>query len=79
MGTVSGEGCYPDSSTQYIEALPLEHYRFVSWNDGDTTNPRAVLLTQDTSFTAYFRAAEQYRLDLESNDAEHGCVYGAGL
>ena len=79
MGTVSGEGFYPDSSTQYIEALPLEHYRFVSWNDGDTTNPRAVLLTQDTSFTAYFRAAEQYRLDLESNDAEHGSVYGAGI
>ena len=79
MGEVLGEGFFPDSSTQYIQALPLEHFRFVSWNDGDTTNPRAVLLTQDTSFTAYFRAAEQYRLDLESNDAEHGSVYGAGI
>lgn len=79
MGTVLGEGFFPDSSTQYIEALPLEHFRFVSWNDGDTANPRAVLLTQDTSFTAYFRAAEQYRLDLESNDVEHGSVYGAGI
>lgn len=79
MGTVCGEGFFPDSSTQYIEALPLEHYRFVSWNDGDTSNPRAVVLTCDTSFTAYFRSERQYRLDLESNDAEHGSVYGAGV
>ena len=78
MGTAEGEGFFPDLSTQYIRAVPSEHYRFAGWNDGDTTNPRAVLLTQDTSFTAYFRASEEYELSLESNDAEHGNVYGAG-
>ena len=38
-----------------------------------------MLLTQDTSFTAYFRPTEQYELALESNDAERGSVYGAGM
>ena len=27
-----GEGFFPDLSTQYIRAVPSEHYRFAGWN-----------------------------------------------
>ena len=37
-----------------ISATPDYGYRFVQWNDGITDNPRTVILTQDTSFTAIF-------------------------
>lgn len=32
---------------------------FVGWNDGDTTNPRTITLTQDTILTAFFESTEQ--------------------
>ena len=37
-----------------ISAVPNEGYHFVQWSDGVVTNPRAIELTQDTSFTAEF-------------------------
>jgi len=38
-----------------ISAEPTsELYRFVHWNDSITDNPRIIVLTQDTLFTAYF-------------------------
>ena len=41
-----------------ITALPTQGFRFVSWNDGDITNPRSVMLTHDTVFTALFEALD---------------------
>ena len=35
-------------------------YRFDHWNDGNTQNPRTVMLTQDVTYTAYF---QQYSVD----------------
>ena len=43
-----------DAPTASITAIPNNGYRFVEWNDGDTNNPRSLILTQDTSFTAIF-------------------------
>ena len=54
MGTVSGGGWYVRGSLVTIDATPYPDYRFTSWNDGDTTNPRRVLVISDTSFTALF-------------------------
>ena len=38
-------------------ATPNEGYRFLSWNDGNTENPRTVTVTSDTVFTAIFTAS----------------------
>ena len=41
-----------------LDLSPVYYY-FSHWNDGDTTNPRRVALTQDTAFTAYFSTASR--------------------
>lgn len=79
MGTVTGGGIFYDSITHNIEAVPNVGYKFTHWNDGDTTNPRAVYLTQDTLFTAYFAPREQYEVVAVSNDLARGSVYGGGV
>ena len=48
---VSNSACNPILS---MTATPMWGSRFVQWNDGNTTNPRTVNLTSDTSFTAIF-------------------------
>ena len=42
--------CY----TSTITAIARNCYQFVSWNDGNTENPRIVNVSSDTSFTAIF-------------------------
>ena len=79
MGTVTGGGIFHDSTTHYIEAVPNVGYKFTHWNDGDVTNPRAVYLTQDTLFTAYFAPREQYEVVAVSGDLARGSVYGGGV
>ena len=58
MGTVSGNGVYADSSTVMLTATPFYGYEFDAWADGDSTNPRQVLVVSDTAFTAIFREVE---------------------
>ena len=55
MGTVSGGGSCIDSATVTIRANALQGYEFVAWNDGDTLNPRQIIVVSDTAFTAFFR------------------------
>ena len=43
-----------DCSSATLTATANEGYVFLSWNDGNTENPRVVSLTSDTAFTAYF-------------------------
>ena len=53
-GIVTGGGEYWYGDTVTLTAVPLAPYFFHYWNDGDTANPRTFVVTQDTSFTAYF-------------------------
>ena len=56
LGTVvitTGESC----AEGVLTAIPELCYRFVAWNDGNTTNPRTITLTQDTTLTANFERA----------------------
>jgi hypothetical protein len=54
--------CYTYQST--LIASPESGYIFDKWNDGDTNNPRTIIVSSDTSFTAIFKDAinitEQY-------------------
>ena len=78
MGTVNGGGTYDYGSERQISAIPVEHFRFVSWNDNNTDNPRSIILTADTTFTAYFEAIPQYVIEATSSNEEFGTVAGGG-
>jgi hypothetical protein len=54
QGTVQGSGSYYEGSTATITAVPNEGYTFTMWNDSVTANPRTIIVSQDTAFTAYF-------------------------
>ena len=49
-----------DESVQ-LTAQPNYGYQFVQWSDGNMDNPRTVILTQDTSFTAEFAVVRSGR------------------
>ena len=73
-GTVEGTGTYDYNSLVYLTAVPDKGYHFTQWSDGNTDNPRAVIVTQDTTFTAEF-AISQYTITASS---KHGTVKGTG-
>ena len=54
QGTVSGTGTYYENTEVEIVAQANEGYKFTMWNDSVTDNPRAIVVSQDTLFTAYF-------------------------
>ncbi len=58
MGSVTGSGEYEENEAVKIEAIAFDGHCFVEWNDGNTDNPRAIIVTQDTAFIAMFRHAD---------------------
>ena len=60
-----------------LEAIANYGYHFVKWNDGDTSNPRTIKLTQDTTFIAKF-AKNTYSVTTESSNLEYGTTSGGG-
>ena len=43
-----------ESDTIIFEAINYPNYKFIRWNDNDIANPRSLIPTQDTTFTAIF-------------------------
>lgn len=79
LGSVEGGGMYFDGDTVTLTAEPVRGFRFTHWNDGDTTNPREVVVTTDTSFTAYFEQLDSFWVRAWVNNEEWGEVTGTGL
>ena len=77
QGSIAGVGSYNYLTECSIEAVPSYGYHFVQWSDGITINPRTIVLTKDTSFTAEF-APNQYTISMQC-DNEFGTVDGAGV
>ena len=76
-GTMSG-----NSSAEYLDFVTLTvtpdyGYHFTQWSDGNTDNPRTIVLTQDTSFTAEF-AINNYTIETQSSLSEGGIILGEG-
>ena len=67
FGSVAVES---DCSTATLTAIANEGYVFLSWNDGNTDNPRTVALTSDTSFTAIFALIDNSSLSEDAEFAE---------
>lgn len=53
-GTVTGSGNYKDGETVRIAANPATGYYFIAWNDGNTSNPRDILVTGNAEYIATF-------------------------
>ena len=78
-GSVTGGGQHFEGETVSLTATPsLVSVMFDHWNDGNTDNPRLFTLTQDTSFTAFFRERELYSVSVLANNTAWGSVSGSG-
>ena len=56
MGTVTGGGVYEANATATLTATANTGYKFVKWQDGNTSNPRTITVTKDETYTATFEA-----------------------
>ena len=54
QGRVAGGGTFDKNTEIDIAAQGNPGYKFKMWNDSITDNPRTIVVTQDTLFTAYF-------------------------
>ena len=83
MGSVTGGGEYAYGTSATLEAVPAEGYRFVQWSDGNTDNPRTVVVTDNMALTAEFETKETTGLDnvtkqlLVTTDHRNILIYGA--
>jgi hypothetical protein len=56
MGSVTGAASYAYLSRTTLKAMPNAGYKFAGWSDGETANPREVLVYSDTLFVAVFES-----------------------
>ena len=66
-----------DDDNAIIEAVANYGYHFVQWNDGNTDNPRNIVVTEDITYTAEL-TANTYTVSTKVNDDAMGSVSGAG-
>lgn len=69
----SSQAEYLDEVT--LNANPEYGYHFAQWSDGNTDNPRTLILTQDTVLMAQF-APNPYTITTAVNDTERGSASG---
>ncbi len=74
-GSVSGGGSFNYLSNNNITATPKYGYEFVRWSDNNTDNPRTIIVTRDTAFTAIF-VPLGYLIEVKSADSSMGTVAG---
>ena len=77
IGSVTGSGFYDYRTTLILEATAIYGYHFARWNDGNTDNPRTLVITQDTTLTAIF-VISQFAITVEAENSETGSVSGSG-
>ena len=58
-----------------ISATPATGYAFAQWSDGNTDNPRTLILTQDTVLTAEF-IVKSYTISTKPSNPERGETAG---
>ncbi len=78
LGQVFGGGVYPAGSEVEISATPNSYARFVKWDDGNTENPRTVVVNSDMEFVAEFVATQNFTITVESADPTRGQAFGGG-
>lgn len=74
-GTISGDGSYTYLDTALIEATANTHYHFLRWNDGNTDNPRQIIVNGNISLTAQF-VPDTHHVSVVANNAAYGTTTG---
>lgn len=78
-GSVVGGGVYESGAQTTLAAVGNTGYHFTQWNDGNTTNPRQVIVTSNGSYTAQFaKDLAKYTLTTSSTNVNQGTAYGQG-
>ena len=77
-GVITGYGGYYPGETATLTVTCTHGYHFVGWSDGDTSNPREVIMDQDTVLNAIIEEDPSYSLSLLPNDPERGYTVGSG-
>ena len=76
-GKVTGAGVYNENEEATLTAIANSGYRFVKWSDEVTDNPRTIVVTQDSTFTAIFKA-NSFAISTMVNDDAMGSVTEGG-
>jgi hypothetical protein len=79
MGTVSGSGTFDVGTEITISATPFNRHKFIGWSDGNTDNPRTVIVNSDSTFTANFAPIMQYTVTVSSENDSIGRASGGGI
>ncbi|MBR3939249.1 MAG: hypothetical protein IKJ67_04665, partial [Bacteroidales bacterium] len=76
MGSVAGDGSYEYLSQATISATPAYGNYFTNWSDGNSDNPRTIIVTKDSNFTAVFTQIPTFAISLLANYNERGTTNG---
>ncbi len=81
MGTVSriGSNEYNEGSVIGIHATPTQNYTFLRWSDGNTLNPRNLIMDRDYQLQPVFVYDQHYRLTANVSPTYRGQVSGRGM
>ena len=80
-GVAVGSGVFESGSQATLAAIANAGYHFSQWNDGNTSNPRHVTVTANSSYVAQFEkdvVIQKYTLTVSSTNAAQGTAYGQG-
>jgi uncharacterized repeat protein (TIGR02543 family) len=78
LGQVIGSGVYPAGVSVEIRAIPESNAQFVKWNDGNTENPRTVVVNDNLEFVAEFSSTQQHTITVLSSNEAWGQALGSG-
>jgi uncharacterized repeat protein (TIGR02543 family) len=76
-GLVEGSGHFNNGDLCNIVATSKHGYHFVKWNDDNTENPRTIVITQDSTFTATFEP-DTFSIVIKTDDNDMGTVDNGG-
>jgi len=81
MGTVSNMGVheYNEGSVVGLLATPTQNYTFLRWSDGNTLNPRNLIMDRDYVLQPVFVYDQHYRLTANVSPTYRGQVTGRGM
>lgn len=74
MGTTSGSGMYNYGVSITITATPNQNYAFTNWSDGNTNNPRHIIVNGPASYTANFQST----IGIDDFNKEDFVIYSIG-
>ncbi|MBO7651822.1 MAG: leucine-rich repeat domain-containing protein [Bacteroidales bacterium] len=83
FGVAAGSGTYPAGLDVTLMAIPNDGYEFVSWNDGNTENPRTITVSGNAAYVATFGEASSsvtnYTITAVPANPSQGTVTGGGI